>query len=176
MVSSHNDFVAGANELILDNRALIDLMQTILHREKLFKFLAKGASMSPFIRNGDIVTIAPLPVKLPRVGEVIAFVHPRSGKLTIHRIIKRRGTSFFLRGDNSVGIDGRIELGDILGVLVNVERQGRKISLGLSGNQGVAVAFLVRKGWLKFLVYFYRKRCSVCPENAGIPITGFLIG
>ncbi len=59
--------------------------------------------MTPFIRDGDVVTVAPSAKIRPSVGRVVAFIQPDTGRLVIHRVIDRQGSAFLIQGDNASG-------------------------------------------------------------------------
>jgi ribosomal protein S18 acetylase RimI-like enzyme len=136
--------------------ALLELLRAVLDQGAPFRFQAPGFSMAPFIRDGDVVTIAPLNGRAPRVGEVVAFVQPARGRLALHRVIARRGATWLIRGDNSPEPDGLIPRENILGVVTRMERDGRTVRLGLGG-EGRLIAWLNARDWLlplKTKLYF----------------------
>jgi len=135
-------------ELSLSGDALIGLMQAVLARDAPFRFRAKGWSMSPFIRDGDVITIVPLNNALPRLGDVVAFIHPKMNKLVVHRVIGTRNGACIVQGDNVPGlVDGVIAQTSILGRVTRVQRNGRHIWPGL-GPERYLIAFLSRAGLL----------------------------
>jgi hypothetical protein len=156
-------------ELLLSGPAQIDLMQAVLARGRSFRFRARGWSMTPFIRDGDVITIAPAqpPDRNPRlptsssqsardltkarncdVGRVVAFVSTPSRRLVVHRIIGRYNSGFFIQGDNLSGpVTETVGVEDILGRVVRIERGSRRIWLGL-GPERYAIAVLTRAGLL----------------------------
>ncbi|MCL4532399.1 MAG: S24/S26 family peptidase, partial [Actinobacteria bacterium] len=88
-------------ELAISGVALAELMRAVLEKGAPFRFRARGWSMVPFILDGDVITVAPLPGGLPRMGDVVAFVRRETGKVVVHRIIARRGDAWLTKGDNS---------------------------------------------------------------------------
>jgi len=52
-------------ELSISGSTLIELLEAVLSQEASFRFQAKGLSMSPFIKDGDMVTVSPLPPASP---------------------------------------------------------------------------------------------------------------
>jgi hypothetical protein len=139
--------VAGA-ELLLSGTALLDLMRQVLARGLPFRFAAKGYSMLPFIRDGDVIWVSPLKGARPGVGMVVAFVHPELGALTVHRIVARKGRAYLMQGDNAGGVtDGMLSEDRILGRVTRVERRALYVRLGL-GPERYLIAFLSRMGWL----------------------------
>lgn len=112
-----------ADEIALSSAALIALLSAVHEKGADFRFRAKGTSMYPTIREGDIITVSPLGELRPGAYEVVAFRHPGNGKLVVHRIIERSPDSFLAKGDNSEP-DGTIPLSHLLGVITKVERNG----------------------------------------------------
>jgi hypothetical protein len=149
-------FAAQADALPLSGPALLELMRAVLDRDAAFRFRARGWSMAPFIRDGDVITVAPLQGALPRVGEVVAFVRPGAENLVVHRVVARRGTASLIQGDAVAAYkDGAVPVENLLGRVTRVEREGRDVWLGL-GPERVAIAWLSRArlliplgAWLK---------------------------
>ena len=138
-------FIKKGGELSLPGPALVKLLRAVLDKGALFRFQAKGFSMSPFIEDGDVLTLSPLAGASPRRGDVVAFRRPQRGKLVIHRVVEKRGTSYLIRGDNSPKGDGLVPKANILGYVTKVERDGKKVFLGL-GPERFLIAFLLRRG------------------------------
>jgi hypothetical protein len=130
--------------------------------------------MSPFIRDGDVITIAPVlssadvsSVGPCGIGHVVAFISPASERLVVHRIIGRREGGFLVQGDSIRGSATETVGGsDILGRVVRIERGRKRAWLGL-GPERYAIAILSRVGLLLpvlaragMLVRFLRKRRS----------------
>lgn len=90
-----------------------------------FWFRVTSDSMAPTLLVGDKVQVVPL--DLPSApGEVIVFLH--EGKLVVHRCI---GDCRF-RGDGRIMPDPPIPGGDIIGLAVACQRDGREWQLGAS--------------------------------------------
>lgn len=100
--------------------------------------------MSPFIRDGDVITIAPINQREPGVGNVVAFTRPDTGHLVVHRIIAKQGDQALIVGD---GIpdkpDGIIPLENLLGHVTHIERDHKRIWLGL-GPERFLITWLSR--------------------------------
>jgi len=120
------------------------LMAAVLEKGVPFRFTAAGYSMTPFIRDGDVITVAPGRI---RFGDTVAFLSPRSGKLTVHRVIRISRDGYLIKGDNSLEPDGIVPRTNLLGRVVGVEHGSRYVGIGL-GVERVAIAFLSRRGWL----------------------------
>ncbi|MFC1714686.1 S24/S26 family peptidase [Candidatus Poribacteria bacterium] len=144
-------------ELSLSRQVLVELIQAVFAKGALFRFRAKGSSMHPFIRNGDLVTISPLSDTSLRIGDVVAFIRPGRGNLVIHRVVRKIGDSLSIKGDNGSPGDGEIvPRAKILGRVTRVERNGKEVLLGF-GSERLLIAFLNRNALLaKFLPCFVR--------------------
>jgi len=140
--------VEKLEERRLSGEALLGLAQDALTRGVAFRFRARGGSMAPFIRDGDVITISPLGIASPNVGDVVAFVHPGSASLVVHRVVARRTEQVLMRGDAArSGYDGLVTPEDLLGRVTRVERGGRRVWLGL-GPERLVIATLSRYRWV----------------------------
>lgn len=139
--------VVKGSELSLSGSTLVQLVRAVLGKGAPVRFRAKGFSMSPFIRNGDVVTLSPVQGIFPRVGDVIAFVVRETDKLCVHRVVGKKGEFYVTKGDNSNEPDESVLDENILGFVTRVERNGREVFLGL-GPERFLVAFLGGKGLL----------------------------
>lgn len=149
-MSDQNRFLIKISGRSLSTRATIELIKATHEKGKPFRFRTEGFSMSPFIKDGDVITITPKE-KIPiRPGDIAAFVNPRTERLVIHRIIIKKGDYFVPRGDNTPQGDGLIPLANLLGRVIRVERGGRKIFFGL-GIERYLIAFFSGKGILNYL-------------------------
>lgn len=129
--------------LSLSGPALRDLLRAILARNVPFRFRARGFSMSPFIRDDDIVTVSPKAGREPQAGDVVAVYHLQTQKLIIHRILARKAGGCLVQGDNLSRSDGLILPENVLGRVTRVERDGRPVLLGL-GPERRLIALLIR--------------------------------
>jgi hypothetical protein len=107
--------------------------------------------MSPFVKDGDVVTVSPLPKAVPRLGDVVAFVHPQTKRLVIHRVVRKMGDSYLMRGDNALAADGLIPKSCILGRVTRLERGNRRVYLGL-GPERLLIALVSPRGPLSSLL------------------------
>jgi len=130
---------------------LIPLSAEVLGQGCALRFRAHGQSMSPFIRDGQAVEIAPLPGRGLRAGD-IAFYRSSSGLscagqaqgcLRAHRVVKRwsQGGATLLqtRGDGCYRPDAPIDSAQVLGVVVSVQRgeRWRRLDRGLARIAGL---------------------------------------
>ena len=138
-------FVVVGQELPLSGSAMIQLMSAVLDKGMSFRFRAKGFSMSPFIKNDDVITVQSLGSEAPKLGEVVAFRHPMSQRLVVHRVVKPGDGTCRIRGDAISEDDGSVPRSAILGRVVHVERNGKPVRLGM-GTERAFIAFLTRSG------------------------------
>lgn len=143
-------YAAFAGVQALSAEALADLLPAVLARGVPFRFEARGVSMTPFIRDADVVTVT-RPAGRPRLGEVVAVPEPGGGGIVVHRVVARHHGACTVRADNCDRADGDVPYPDILGVVTCVERRTRRIRLGL-GPERVAIALLSRSALLKPLL------------------------
>ena len=129
--------------LPLSGPALKELLQSVIQKGLPFRFKAGGFSMSPFIRNGDIVTVSPLGEVPPGIGDVVIFIHPATGSIAVHRLVAKSGNAYRVKGDNSPGPTTLLPRENLLGRLDRLERNGRRVLLGL-GPERRFIAFLTR--------------------------------
>jgi len=65
--------------LSLSGDAVRELLTAVVSRGAAFRFTARGASMRPFILDGDVLTVSPVHGSGPRVGDVVAVTMCRGG-------------------------------------------------------------------------------------------------
>ncbi len=139
------------NCLELSGKNLISLMGAILERNADFRFQAKGHSMSPFIRNMDIVTISSLPQYKPETGDIVAVLLIGKESIVVHRVVGKKKEKFIIKGDNNKIRDGLFEQNQIIGLVSKVERNGKRIMFG-QGFFGRTIAILSGIGLLNSLI------------------------
>lgn len=143
-------------EFILSGEVLADLLKATLAKGLSFRFEAKGFSMAPFIKSGDVVTVSPLSSSPISIGKPAAFIHPLTKKLVIHRVIGKIDKDYFIKGDNSLAADGLVRKENILGYVSAVERNGKAVSFGF-GREKFIIAFLSRMKILNFILWSWRR-------------------
>ena len=111
--------------------------------------------MSPFIRDGDVVTISSLSKSPIDFGKSAAFIDSKTHKLVIHRIIGKNNGLYLIKGDNAFGADGLIPEENILGCVTKVERNGKNIFLGLGWERLIIALFSKIRVW-SFALFFWR--------------------
>jgi len=108
------------------------LNDEILKREVYLRFRIKGESMSPSLRDKDVVIIKRFNLSEIKTGDIIFYRIPPS-QIVIHRLIKRTledgKMAFITKGDANFYFDPYVYPKDILGKIVAIERDRRYIRL-----------------------------------------------
>ena len=90
------------------------------------RFRANGSSMLPGIRPGDVLLVHRRNICEVSAGEVAFYVC--YGRLVAHRVISHDGEFLIAQGDSVPAPDPPIAVDDFLGVVVLIERGGRRIT------------------------------------------------
>ena len=135
------EFVRRVEDSTLSMPVLVELLRAVLERGQPFRFEAPGFSMSPFIQDSDAITVAPLSGAAPHLGDVVAFIRPETGKLVVHRVVGKQDGAFLIQGDNAEETDGPVPAANVLGRVTRVERDGKRVYLGL-GPERYLIALL----------------------------------
>ncbi len=112
----------------------------LLHVNSSLRFIARGMSMFPFIRPGDIVTVHVIGKKPVRPGDIVAYIDRSTKRITSHRILDLNGPFVLTRGDNNTCRDEQLGRQDILGKVVHVHRRGKELQFSIKwGKRMLAV-------------------------------------
>lgn len=102
---------------------LLPLIQEQLDKGKSVKFMPRGVSMLPMLRQGiDSVVLSPIPEKLKKYD--LPLYRRKSGQFVLHRIVKA-GDTYTCIGDNQFVYEPGIEDGQLIG-LVTAFYRGKK--------------------------------------------------
>ena len=99
------------------------LAADLLRRGAPLRIKARGGSMLPFLRDGDVALVMPAVGTEIGVGDVICYETP-PGRLFLHRVIERRWERFVAKGD-ALAFTDLIAPVQVLGKVVAVQRRGR---------------------------------------------------
>jgi hypothetical protein len=140
------------DSLSISGPALQSLLRSTLEQGATFRFRAGGSSMSPFIRDGDVICIQDFGDRSPRLGKVVAYTQAGTGRLVIHRVVGKARAGWLVQGDHqtSKGIEV-VERGQLHGQVTSIERGGCNLRLGL-GPERILIAGFSRSGLLKPLI------------------------
>jgi signal peptidase I len=100
-----------------------DLAVHVLRKGYPLRIKARGASMFPLVRDGDVVTVTPAVRTQVRVGDVICYER-LPGRLVVHRVIARAHDRLLAKGDALAGVDS-VHAAQLLGKVTVIERFGR---------------------------------------------------
>jgi signal peptidase I len=148
-----------------DSAGFAELSVEILGSGKALRFRARGYSMHPLVRDGDVLLVQPAEPSALRRGDLVLFRN-RKGEMVVHRMIRRVGRNgalrFEFKGDRLTGPDELVPVTQIFGQVSSLERDGTCIDVRKPGMRllGLAVASLSPLGpqgirsvaWLKALI------------------------
>lgn len=88
---------------------------------------AQGDSMYPALRDGDLVTLRPIPL-LDRlhVGDIVLYRRADS-VLVLHRILNKTGSELVLNGDNCTYFEYPTQE-QLIGILESYQRDGQELA------------------------------------------------
>ncbi|MBN1140131.1 MAG: signal peptidase I [Anaerolineae bacterium] len=108
------------------------LAQAILDEGLTLRFRAKGMSMHPFVRNGDILHVRAVAPDRVHIGELVLF-RIAGSRVAVHRVLRKTRSAgkpaFVIKGDRVEQPDGVVPAENILGQVIARERNGVKIDL-----------------------------------------------
>jgi len=96
------------------------------------RFRARGASMQPLVRDGDVVLVRPVAARAVRVGDVVLFKSSPE-HVVVHRVIRRSGDqngyAFQVKGDSLSRPDAVIAEAQVFGRVDSIDREGLHIDM-----------------------------------------------
>ena len=126
-------------ELRAESALFADFVQEFIAQGRSFRFQARGGSMWPTIKDGELLHIQPIGKTGLRRGDIVLF--NQGGRLKAHRIIAPQTEHVVTRGDACADSDEVILRSDILGLVTakQCSETGRIISTqGLSARLSFA--------------------------------------
>jgi phage repressor protein C with HTH and peptisase S24 domain len=161
MGNRNGTFTQLLDEKLISSLDLSEVMSSILALGNQVRIRAKGWSMSPFIRDMDIITIAPLCKDSVKLGDIVAFTGEageNSFRLGIHRVVQKlEDGSYLIKGDNTANDpDGIVPQNRILGRVIKIERNNRIVRFGL-GRERFMIAQLSKRDMLFPIITSMRK-------------------
>jgi len=122
---------------VTTSQAYGDMICELLDRGEMVSFTARGASMWPFIMDGDQVSVSPLTQSLS-LGDVVFVPNAEFGQL--HRVIDGPVDGRYrLRGDALPQDDGWVPSDRIRGRLVKRRRDGVERAM-FGGRESIVLA------------------------------------
>jgi len=150
------------------------LAQAILEEGLILRFRAKGVSMHPFVRSGDLLYVQTIAPDRVHIGDLVLF-RIAGSKVAVHRVLRRKRlgekSAFVIKGDRVEQPDGVVPAENILGQVIARERDGVKIDLttparrlvkaGIAWLSPVWPVLLPIVGRLRSLIFKGRNRTGV---------------
>ena len=123
---------ATAGDLPCTAADLIGLSAELLRAGVAVRFRARGASMGPLLRDGDVLWVQPVEPGSLRVGDVV-LCSSAPGRVVVHRVVRKLAGSpeprFVVQGDQLAWPDGVIPAAQVYGRAVAVERDGVRMAM-----------------------------------------------
>jgi len=139
-----------SGSLSCDSVEFAALSRDLLHKDKTLRFQARGFSMTPLIRDGDVLVVKPLGESGLTAGDVVLFtIEPM--RMALHRIIRikiaKKQRTYLLQGDQINHPDGWFDHGDIFGLLTQTERNGKLVMVNTPLMRNISKLLVFRARW-----------------------------
>jgi signal peptidase I len=123
-----------------------------------FRFRARGMSMQPTIRDGEMIWVEPVCIDEIRKRDIILF--SQGPTLRAHRVLKLnpRGGLFHTRGDAGIDMDAPVHAGQILGRVVAKEPPAGKVGMIPLRGRAARTRFVLEQ--LRILVSTLARRAA----------------
>ncbi len=142
-----------------------EIVTGLLRQNIAVHFQAKGPSMNPVIRSGDVVLVRPLAANEPKPGAICLY--QAHGRLVLHRTIGRSkdADTFRFTGDAALHGEETVLRNDILGLAESLTRRGRERALDTA-----LVRFAGRWRWIirplrRLLFGRFHRDHGILPES-----------
>jgi signal peptidase I len=155
----------------------VQLARDLLSSGRTVRMRAQGWSMRPFLRDGDVVEIAPAPASALKRGDVAAFITPESNlpSITIHRFLRRDGAGqLHFQGDAFSTPDPPVPESALLGKVVARERNGRRTEIGKGWRNHAGTFILLTGSIVRSAMRFHGGVLRLYRGGASLPIPGGL--
>lgn len=141
---------ASAASIPCTSTAFAELSAEILRAGVALRFRARGASMLPLVRDGDVVHVRPVcPNKLRVADVVLCCSHP--GRVVVHRVVGKRagpeGVRFTVQGDQVSRPDGQIPAAQVYGRVTAIERAGATLAMDRPAMRTLGWLAVLRSRW-----------------------------
>lgn len=112
--------------------------------------VVQGPSMSPTLRAGDLLQLAPPDPTRIRPGDVVVFRLSPRAEAIVHRVTECASHGFRTRGDNNAAVDlALVPPESLIGVVVQARRKERALAVrgGVRGRIAHRIARLLNGYW-----------------------------
>ena len=149
------------SELVAEPQVFYHVCAHVLRAGHVVRFRARGESMRPFLYDGDVLTIHPVPPAAVRRGDVV-FYPGDNDRPNAHRVLglcAADGETFLLiRGDARDAGWERIPLRAVEGRVTHAERGGRQFRVDTLWTRAFALAWLRARPRVRPLRAWLRRR------------------
>lgn len=138
--------------LILDNAEFFLIAQEFLENGQQVKFILKGESMRPFLRQGDRIWLERSEPSGLRTGDILLVKW--KGLFLLHRLIFKTKTHFYMAGDNNLFRLEKVGQENVVAKAVGFERPGYITpAIGIKDRIQGMLWFLLRPvRWIKYAI------------------------
>ncbi len=130
--------------------AFAQLSAEVLRAGKALRFRARGASMQPMLRDGDVLLVQPVGSDPVQLGDVV-LCSGDPGHVVVHRVVRRLagpdGPLFTVQGDQLPQPDGSFRRVQVYGRVVAIERSGAHVDLDRPLMRMLSVLAVLRSRW-----------------------------
>ncbi len=149
-------------------KAVQEILFSLLKDGKEVWAQTQGRSMRPLIREGDFVRIKPLKAGEAEAGDVIAFLGNKTKDTIIaHRLVRRNKGALITQGDNHIfTTDPPLNEEKLLGKVIAIKRNGkfRSFEQGFLKYYGRVIAYLNRYGYPLLIFWLLAEKLITEPH------------
>lgn len=102
------------------------LAEEVFARGGRVRLTVHGVSMSPFLRGGDVVELAPVSPRGPRVGDIV-LARGKGETYMLHRVARVSDEGYYLLGDAQEMCSGPHERAQLVAQVVGAWRGTRRL-------------------------------------------------
>jgi signal peptidase I len=114
----------------IGGREFEELAVQLLGAGHAVRFRARGSSMHPAVRDGDILDVCPVSSAGLHIGDIVLYRSSRSG-IVVHRVVDIRRqeekTILLVKGDFAARADPQVEQSQVLGRVESIQRRDHTI-------------------------------------------------
>jgi hypothetical protein len=140
----------GVESISCSSSVFAELSREILTAGSAVRFRARGASMQPLVRDGDVVLVRPLAARLVRLGDLVLCGRD-ADHVVVHRVIRKQsgpsGVQLTVQGDQLLKPDGVIPGAEVYGRVVAIDREGAHIAMDRPVMRLLSWVAMLRSRW-----------------------------
>jgi signal peptidase len=141
---------AAVGNISCTSAAFAELSAEILGAGNALRFRARGTSMLPLVRDGDVLLVAPVHPAMVQIGDLV-LCSSEGGRVVVHRVIRKEvsqeGRWFTVQGDAAARADGAIPEAQVYGRVAAIERGAANIDLDRPVMQMLGWLAALRSRW-----------------------------